>query len=670
MSSIAGDRLLGRILGILIAAAALTACGGGTSGSTSASGSTATPSTGSSSSSGASATVVALSAPVYTVAPSAAAVVTINRSGSSTAAATVGYTTINGTAVAGSDYVATSGSVTWQAGETGAKAISIPVTNAASGKDFGFALTSVSGQADFGSPATATIGVNTAASTSSSSSGGSSTAGGSSSSGSSSSSGTSGTFNPAYPRLATAFIAPIFWNSSLNTAWTNWLASMAVNLTSVIAGQGWSMYGGSFQAAVAQVKSLSSIGSKIFEYYFSASPNSRAPYFENGLPAPYIELISFPSWWAWPDALAQGSGTNGVASSDGLPYTNCTIGALPSGSSQLLNGGLYWEQWVAKYNYDFWIGGSEGAASTDVAANLDGLYHDNWGAVPPLNFDYNFSGSAPSAGTSDANFRSSYGEGMASGGTWLTSNTSKLFLGNIGAWYPSGATIGAMSQVANGGLIEGMVGVSYSPDNYSGTSAALSQYAQAISDTISPNLVIVGHNNINANGSDALQSTAYAAMRYGLTLALQNNGYYFAAEGQDYDWVVLPFDEYWVNPSTGVACPYSTAASVAACQGYMGQPTSSWGGISGSGATQSIDGLNVRMFYNAATGTTWVAINAPHNSGGTGGGPYTISATSLHAGSAGFKMISGTQDTSVNNGATVSSITIPTGYDGRIVQLL
>jgi Calx-beta domain len=162
MSSIAGDRLLGRILGILIAAAALTACGGGTSGSTSASGSTATPSTGSSSSSGASATVVALSAPVYTVAPSAAAVVTINRSGSSTAAATVGYTTINGTAVAGSDYVATSGSVTWQAGEVGAKTVSIPVTSAANGKDFGFALTSVSGQADFGTPAAATIGITAA----------------------------------------------------------------------------------------------------------------------------------------------------------------------------------------------------------------------------------------------------------------------------------------------------------------------------------------------------------------------------------------------------------------------------------------------------------------------------------------------------------------------------
>jgi hypothetical protein len=161
MSSSAGYRLLGRILGILIVAAVMTACGGGASGSTSASASasSATPSTGSTSSSSASGAVVALSAPVYIVPPSATAVVTISRSGSSTAPATVGYTTVEGTAVAGSDYVDTSGSVSWQAGETGAKTLSIPVMNAANGKDFGFALTSVSGQADFGTPAAATIGI-------------------------------------------------------------------------------------------------------------------------------------------------------------------------------------------------------------------------------------------------------------------------------------------------------------------------------------------------------------------------------------------------------------------------------------------------------------------------------------------------------------------------------
>jgi hypothetical protein len=672
--------ILRRVIGVAILATALTACGGQGSSDATSSTSSATDNT---------AAVVSLSSALYAATVNRSLTVTINRSGVTSGAATVGYTTVNGTATAGADYVATSGTVSWSDGEMGAKTVIVPVLTGASGKDFGFALTSVQGGANFGSPAAATIGVSTEASasvssssSSSSSSGGASPSGSSSSSSSSSSSGgaspsgssssgtanssgsSSGSFNPSYPRLASAFIAPIAWNSSVNTAWTNWLAAMPVNITSTIINQGVNMYGGSFQAAVAQVKSLSNVSSKVYQYYLTDSTDTT--YFPNGLSGPYDEANSFPNGWAWTDALTQST----HATSGGYQFANQTIGALPSGSSAVLNGGLNWEQWNAKYTYGFWIAGTNGAASTDVASNLDGLYHDNWGTIPGVSFDYNYSGAPPSGGTSDANFRESYGKGLGSGATWLTTNTSKTMLGNIGAWYPSGVSTIYQAGTAAGGLIEGAVGVTYGPDYYAGTSGAMSQYSQALTNTASPKMVIIGHLNVTSNGADSIQTTEYAAMRYGLTLALQNNGYYFASEGTGYSWAVMPFDEYWVNPSTGVACPYSTAASVATCQGYMGQPTSSWGGISGSGATQSIDGLNVRMFYNATTGKTWVAINAPHNSGGTGGGPYTISATSLHAGSAGFKMISGTQDTSVNNGATVSSITISTGYDGRIVQLL
>jgi hypothetical protein len=90
-------------------------------------------------------------------------------------AATVGYTTIDGTATAGTDYVATSGTVTWNDGDSSAKTVIVPVTSQASDTYFDFALTSIAGQAKFGSPATAAVVVSTtAASTSSSSSGGSS----------------------------------------------------------------------------------------------------------------------------------------------------------------------------------------------------------------------------------------------------------------------------------------------------------------------------------------------------------------------------------------------------------------------------------------------------------------------------------------------------------------
>jgi hypothetical protein len=177
--------LLGRLLGIFIATATLAGCGGSSSSSDAAS-SIASASSSSGVSTSSATALVALSASEYTVAPSSSAVVVINRSGSSKGAATVGYSTINGTATAGVDYAATSGSVSWQDGESGAKIVHVPVMGAAKGKNFGFALTSVAGQADFGSPAAATVGVSSAATSSSSSSSGGSSSSSSSSSGASS----------------------------------------------------------------------------------------------------------------------------------------------------------------------------------------------------------------------------------------------------------------------------------------------------------------------------------------------------------------------------------------------------------------------------------------------------------------------------------------------------
>jgi endoglucanase len=143
----------------------LAACGGSNSGdSSSSTSSTSSISSNSSSSSSTSVTssaapLVALTASSYTASPASSAVVAVYRSGNTAGATTVSYTTLNGSAVAGADYTATSGSVSWAAGESGAKSISVPVTTKAAGKQFGVALTSVEGQASFGSPAAATVAV-------------------------------------------------------------------------------------------------------------------------------------------------------------------------------------------------------------------------------------------------------------------------------------------------------------------------------------------------------------------------------------------------------------------------------------------------------------------------------------------------------------------------------
>ena len=171
----------------------LAACGGsspdGTTGSTSNSTSNSTSSsstTGPSSSS--SAATVALSASQYTVAPATTAVLRVSLIGSSAGTTTASYTTSNGTAKAGKDYTATGGTLTWNAGDTSTKTVSIPIASSAAGKTFSIALTSVAGRATFGSPSSATVAVTggSAAALSSVSSGSSTSSSGSGSSGASS----------------------------------------------------------------------------------------------------------------------------------------------------------------------------------------------------------------------------------------------------------------------------------------------------------------------------------------------------------------------------------------------------------------------------------------------------------------------------------------------------
>ena len=190
----ADDAGLGRILAIFTIAALLTGCGSsGDSGSGDSANAVTSASGSSSSTNGASSAPtasVALSASEYTVAPASTAVMTIYRSGSSAGTATVGYSTVNGTATAGTDYVATSGTVTWSDGDSTAKSVTVPVSNTASGKRFALALTSVEGDADFGTPAAATVQVSTSAMVPSGSSSSGATSG--SNSGASSSSSSSG----------------------------------------------------------------------------------------------------------------------------------------------------------------------------------------------------------------------------------------------------------------------------------------------------------------------------------------------------------------------------------------------------------------------------------------------------------------------------------------------
>jgi hypothetical protein len=142
-----------RIIASVLCLLAVTACGGGSGSAGSGSAAAA---------SGSSVTnTIALAAPTYSVAQaSGSAAVTVARTGDDIGAASVAYSTTNGTAVAGSDYTAVNGTLNWSDGDTTARTITVPVNSAAtfSGKkSFAVALSDASAGATIGNPASATV---------------------------------------------------------------------------------------------------------------------------------------------------------------------------------------------------------------------------------------------------------------------------------------------------------------------------------------------------------------------------------------------------------------------------------------------------------------------------------------------------------------------------------
>ncbi len=88
------------------------------------------------------------------------ATISVQRSGGDAGAVSVNYATANGTAVAGSDYIATSGTLNWADGDATTKTFSVPMIDDALGESsetVALALSAPSGGATLGSVKTATL---------------------------------------------------------------------------------------------------------------------------------------------------------------------------------------------------------------------------------------------------------------------------------------------------------------------------------------------------------------------------------------------------------------------------------------------------------------------------------------------------------------------------------
>jgi hypothetical protein len=295
-------------------------------------------------------------------------------------------------------------------------------------------------------------------------------------------------------------------------------------------------------------------------------------------------------WWAY-----DGSGNivNSVWEPPNFYETNNTPYVQKDSSGYDL------PQWFAH-----WVYNAEYLAEN---SSIDGFFMDNVMSQPRVDADWNLNGTVDHP--TDPSVQTAYQNGYVEYFNAMHSLIPGHFqLGNVAC---SSVSACPGYSVINGGLLEGMIGYSWSPDTWGGWTAMMNTYRNGMGIFGEPKLVEFGQ----VGGT-----TDYQGMRYGLTTTMMDDGYFSyepdSAYGQP-SW----FDEYDGGGKLGT--------------GYLGQA------LSNPPLTPYQNGVYRRDFQNGI-----VLVNPKGN------GAQTIALGGT------FKKISGTQDSNVNNGQSVTSVTL------------
>jgi hypothetical protein len=302
-------------------------------------------------------------------------------------------------------------------------------------------------------------------------------------------------------------------------------------------------------------------------------------------------------WWLTSSGLSGAL----VASTwgNGFDILNTTTGSAKDAS------GERYIDWEAKYN-----------AATFGAPNpaIDGFYTDNVFWKPRVDGDWNLSGAVQSRNdaATQAFFRQGY---VAYFNDLKALMPGKYQLGNTSDWGQSNTTITEYVGQLSGGVMEALIGYSYSPETWGGWKEMMAEYRKIMGAMAQPALAI-----FHQNGSP----TDYQSFRYGFASCLMDEAYYYFSANNSYAGVNW-FDEF-NHPLGAETSPPSTTA---------------WQ-----------NGVYRRDFQNG------IALVNPK---GNGAQTVTLETT--------FMRISGSQAPSVNNGQQTSTVTL-NDRDGIILLRL
>lgn len=236
--------------------------------------------------------------------------------------------------------------------------------------------------------------------------------------------------------------------------------------------------------------------------------------------------------------------------------------------------------------------------------SIDGFFMDNVFWKPRVSGDWNRDGTTESSNSTQA-------------ATWLRLGYQRYFtlakslmpgkiqLGNVADWGDADAVVPELRGHVQGGVMEGMIGVSYAPERWGSWNTMMVQYRKTMRELGEPKLAV-----FNQHGNP----TDYQAFRYGFASCLLDDAYFnFTVDGQGYSGVPW-FDEYDVQLGKALSTP----------------STLPWQ-----------NGVYRRDFEKGI-----VLVNP------RGNGQRTLTLE------AGFKRFAGRQAPSVNNGADVTSVTL------------
>jgi hypothetical protein len=387
-----------------------------------------------------------------------------------------------------------------------------------------------------------------------------------------------------YPRLGGTYISsPQNYD---DPAYQKKLAKVAVSVLSIYPG--WEKSHGSMDTVAKNIKAMNP-NTRVFVYVIAES-------FYDPTPVAWTEWaskVNKENWWLR-------SGSSKVLSDFG--HDTYVLNVSTQGRKD--SSGNLFGQWYASYVTNMFVKPNPA---------LDGLYTDNMFWKPRRDGDWNLDGKVDSQ--NDATVQKWYRGGNRLYAEALKKAApGKLQLANLADWIQPQAVLTEYEGVFNGGILEGMIGKSYSVESRNSWAEMMKGYRKAMAALAAPKLGIF---------TQAGNPTDYQAMRYGLTSTLMDNGYYYFFDNAKSYTGVVWFDEYDAKLGAATSTPSTKA--------YQ-------------------NGVYRRDFENG------IALVNPK---GNGTQEVTLEGD--------FIKLKGSQDSSVNNGQTVRKVTLK-DRDGIILM--